>query len=266
MLYFVATPIGNLKDISYRAIEVLSNSDCIFCEDTRVSSVLLNHYNINKPLYSNHKFNESKVAEKIISLAKEGKNISVISDCGCPIISDPGLVLAKKLHENNIAYSVVPGANACITALMLSAFDSYRFCFLGFLPEKNIDRQKVLQNVKDFEGSIVFYLSPHSLEKDIQYICSILGERDACLVKEITKIYETVTYFRLGQPLDIVKKGEFVLIVKGCEPQAPTQDIDIEATYRDLLSQNIASNKAIAQIAKLTGRDRNEIYMQLKGK
>ena len=127
MLYFVATPIGNLKDISYRAVETLSQADIIFCEDTRVSSILLKHYNINKPLQSYHKFNEREMTEKIIKLALDDKNICIISDSGCPIISDPGQILAQALRENDIEYSVVPGANAGISALMLSGFDSRTF-------------------------------------------------------------------------------------------------------------------------------------------
>lgn len=265
MIYFVATPIGNLSDISYRAIKTLQQCDVIFCEDTRVSSVLLSHYDISKPLYANHKFNEAKVCDNIIKLHMDGKNIAIISDSGCPIISDPGLVLAKKLNELNIKYTVIPGANAGITALMLSGFDSYHFAFMGFLPEKNVDRKNILENIKNFEGSIIFYISPHSLQKDINSIFDVLGKRNACLVKEITKIYEQTVHFVLGEPFECNPKGEFVLVVQGCSKQS-NQDIDIYKQYDLLLSQGEKPNKAISLIAKMVGKPRNEIYQIFKGK
>lgn len=265
MIYFVATPIGNLSDISFRAIKTLSECDVIFCEDTRVTSVLLSHYDISKPLYANHKFNESKVCENILKMHEQGKNIAIVSDSGCPVISDPGLVLAKKLHSLDIPYTVIPGANAGITALMLSGFDSYHYAFMGFLPEKNIDRKKVLENIKTFEGSLIFYISPHSLEKDVQTIFSVLGKRNACLVKEITKIHETTIPFVLGENFECNTKGEFVLIVEGFKPKQD-EDIDIYKKYQSLLEQGETPNKAIAQIAKMTNRPRNEIYQVFKGK
>lgn len=265
MIYFVATPIGNLADISYRAIKTLQECDVVFCEDTRVSSVLLSHYGISKPLYANHKFNESKVCDNIIKLNSDGKNIAIVSDSGCPIISDPGLVLAKRLHELGIPYTVVPGANAAISALMLSGFDSFNFAFMGFLPEKNVDRLQYLENIKTFKGSIIFYISPHSLEKDIRSIFEVLGARKACLVKEITKIHEATIDFVLGEEFECNTKGEFVLIVQGfVQPQ--NQQIDIYAEYENLLNQGEKSNKAIAIISKKTGRPRNEIYQIFKAK
>lgn len=268
MLYFVATPIGNLKDISHRAIQTLNDCDIIFCEDTRVSSVLLSHYGISKPLYSYHKFNENEASENIIKLCNEGKNICIVSDSGCPIISDPGLILAKKLHRNDIKYSVIPGANACISALMLSGFDSHHFTFLGFLPEKNTDRAKLLENVQNFNGSLIFYISPHSLKKDILSISKALGNRKACLVKEITKIYESVVFFSLEDQLDIVAKGEFVLIVEGCYDE-PKFEFDLDTVkneYAQFLLKGETENKAISKISKKYNKARNEIYQIFKGK
>ena len=141
MLYFVGTPIGNLKDISERAKEVLSQVDEIACEDTRHSLGLLTAYSIKKPLFSYHKFNEKEVSEKVIEKLKEGKNIAVISDAGMPVISDPGNVLVKALIENGLDFTVIPGATAFVSALILSGLNSDRFCFLGFMPEKNRERR-----------------------------------------------------------------------------------------------------------------------------
>ena len=266
MLYFVATPIGNLKDISHRAVEVLSNSDVIFCEDTRVSQILLKHYNINKPLMSYHKFNEKETVSKIVKMLKEDKNICVISDSGCPIISDPGQILAQYLRENDINYSVVPGANAGLTALMLSGFDSRHFAFLGFLPQKNIEKQKLFENIQNFDGSLIFYISPHSIEKDLFNIYQGLGNRKACLVKEITKVFETTIFFNLGDQIDFVKKGEFVLVVEGQKQQNEQIVIDLDSEYNNLINQGYTPNKAISTLAKKMSKPRNEIYMHFKDK
>ena len=145
MLYFVATPIGNLEDISFRAVNVLQSCDVIACEDTRHSAILLNHYNIKAKTIAYHKFNEQNSADGIIALLKEGKNVAVISDAGMPVISDPGNILAKKLHENNIKYTIIPGANAGLSALVLSGFDATKFAFFGFLSEKNKVKAKKKQ-------------------------------------------------------------------------------------------------------------------------
>ena len=151
MLYFVATPIGNLKDISLRAIEVLESVDVIACEDTRNSLKLLNHYNINKKLIAYHKFNERNSADGIISLLKQGKNIAVISDSGMPVISDPGGILIEKLKQNNLEYTVVPGANAGLCALLLSGLSSTTYTFVGFLPEQNKDRKKLIEYIINYK-------------------------------------------------------------------------------------------------------------------
>ena len=137
MLYFVSTPIGNLEDISFRAVKVLSSCDIIACEDTRHSKILLDHYDIKAKTIAYHKFNENNSADGIIALLKEGKNVAVISDAGMPVISDPGNILAKKLIEKNIEFTIIPGANAGLSALVLSGFDSTKFAFFGFLSEKN---------------------------------------------------------------------------------------------------------------------------------
>ena len=145
MLYFVSTPIGNLKDISYRAVEVLSSVDVIACEDTRTSHKLLNRYDIKKRLVAYHKFNEKTECEKIIAMIEDGLNVAVISDAGTPLVSDPGNALAKELHARGIAYTVVPGATAFTSALLLSGLDSDRFSFIGFLPEKKNEAEKLLE-------------------------------------------------------------------------------------------------------------------------
>ena len=170
MIYFVATPIGNLKDISIRALEVLKAVDVIFCEDTRHSIKLLNAYEIKKPLYSCHKFNEREAAEKIILAHEEGKEVAVISDAGMPVISDPGNVVCEQLKQRGVPYTVIPGANAFLSALILSALPSEKFAFLGFLPDKAGERERVLQRYKNLDLTLCFHCAPQDVDR---YICSI---------------------------------------------------------------------------------------------
>ena len=155
MVYFVATPIGNLKDISLRALDALKEADVIFCEDTRHSLKLLNAYGIKKPLVACHKFNERSAAEKIVSAAEEGKQVAVISDAGMPVISDPGAQVCAELKRAGVPYTVVPGANAALSALILSAMPSERFAFIGFLPDKQGERRRLLQKYADAELTLI---------------------------------------------------------------------------------------------------------------
>ena len=173
MLYLVATPIGNLKDISLRALEVLKNVDEIACEDTRHSIGLLNAYEIKKPLTAYHKFNEREAGQKLIDKLKDGKNIALITDAGMPVISDPGNVLVNMLMENGLEFTVVPGACAFVSALVLSGLDSSRFAFLGFMPEKNSDRKEFLERYKDLDMTLIFYSAPHDVKKDVESLYKV---------------------------------------------------------------------------------------------
>lgn len=213
MLYFVSTPIGNLEDISVRAINVLRDCDVIACEDTRHSKILLDHYNINTKTIAYHKFNEQNSAEGIIKLLKEGKNVALISDAGMPVISDPGNILAKKLIENDIAFTVVPGANAGLSALILSGFDATKFAFFGFLSEKNKELKQELEEISAFNGTKIIYSSKYNLNKDLQSLYKTLGEVNVAIVSEITKMHEHVEFVTL--PAEISEpKGEFVLVIE----------------------------------------------------
>ena len=214
MLYFVATPIGNLNDFSLRAIETLKSVDEIACEDTRHSLTLLNHYGIKKPLFSYHKFNERESGEKIIDKLRQGKNIAVISDAGTPIISDPGNILTEMLIENDLDFTVIPGACALINALVLSGADASRFCFLGFLPEKKSDRETLLNKYKNLDMTTIFYSAPHDVIKDLNDIYAVFGDRRAVAVKEITKIHEKAEGFNLGSIPITEPKGEYVIVVE----------------------------------------------------
>lgn len=259
MLYFVATPIGNLKDISFRAIEVLKSVDEIACEDTRHSLTLLSSYEIRKPLFSYHKFNEKEECEKIIEKLKSGKNIAVISDAGMPVISDPGNILAKRLIEEGLEFSVIPGACAFICALVLSGIDAGKFCFLGFLPQKQSERENLLLTYKDLPVPLIFYSAPHDIVKDINSIYSVLGDRRAVAVKEITKIYEKAIHFNLKDGLSEEPKGEFVLIVSGKEKDDFSSLSEKE--HIDLyLSRGYDKKEALKIVAKERNVSKSSLY------
>ncbi len=262
MLYFVATPIGNLKDISYRAIEVLNSVDVIACEDTRNSLKLLNYYNIHKKLIAYHKYNEENSSEGIIALLNEGKDVAIISDAGMPVISDPGETIIKKLRENNIDYTVIPGANAGLCALILSGLDAGRFTFVGFLPDDKKMRENLLAEIKDYKTTLLFYVAPHDVISVCEKLYNVLGKRKAVLVNEITKMYEKTFNFNLGDEINFEPKGEYVLVVEGSK-KIEVNDLKSLSIKDHLLYYiNLGETKAdaIKKVAKERGVNKNEVY------
>jgi 16S rRNA (cytidine1402-2'-O)-methyltransferase len=260
-VYFVATPIGNLKDISYRAIEVLKSVNVIACEDTNHSLILLNNYDIHKTLISYHKFNEKEESEKIISLIKSGKNIAIISDAGMPIISDPGAVLAKRLIEENIDYTVIPGANAGLTALLLSGFDATNFTFCGFLKGSKSEKVNYLNSIKTLTQTLIFYSSSHDIIDDLKLFCEVLGNRKVAVVNEITKIYEKVLRFSLNDKFDFEPKGEYVVIIEGSlNIDNELNNLSIEEHIKHYLDMGIDKKSAIKQVAIDRNMKKSDIY------
>ena len=261
MLYIDATPIGNLKDISYRAIEVLSEVDIIACEDTRHSLKLLSAYDIKKPLVAYHKFNERKESEKLAELLKEGKNVALISDAGMPVISDPGNVLVNILKENDLEYTVIPGATAFATALVLSGFDASKFLFLGFLPEKSGERKKFLKPYANLDCTLIFYCAPHDVTKTVAALYDSLGDRQACAVREITKLHESVEYFSLKDGYENEPRGEYVIVVEGAEEiKENFENMSVEEHLAMYLSEGMDKKEAVKQVAKDRNVPKNEIY------
>ena len=260
MLYFVATPIGNLGDITYRAVEVLNQVDIIACEDTRHSLTLLARYGIKKPLISYHKFNEKESGEKIIALLKEGKSIAIISDAGMPVISDPGNLLTPRLIAENLEYTVVPGASAGLTALVLSGLSASKFAFLGFLPEKKKDRQELLEKYKNSDLTLLFYCAPHDVKKDVQSLYEGLGDRNAVAVREITKLHESVEKFSLKDGYPLEPKGEYVLVVQGADPTQEYVDLTEEEHINKYLSQGMDKKEALKRVAKERGVSKSSLY------
>ncbi len=218
-LYLVPTPIGNLEDITLRAINVLKNVDLILAEDTRTSKFLLKHYEIDKPLLSHHKFNEHKTSENIANRIKAGETVALISDAGTPGISDPGFFLVKYCIENKIEVESLPGATAFVPALVNSGLPSDRFCFEGFLPQKK-GRQTRLNELSEEYRTMIFYESPHRLVKTLQQFADLFGEeRKASVSREITKLHEENTRGTLAELiqhfLSKTVKGEIVIVVEG---------------------------------------------------
>lgn len=259
MLYLVATPIGNLKDMTFRAVEVLKSVDFIACEDTRHSMTLLAAYDIKKPLRAYHKFNERAEGEKIVEALKEGKNVALITDAGTPVISDPGNVLVKMLVENGLEYTVIPGANAFVPALVLSGMDASRFAFIGFLPEKAKDRNELLEKYKDLDMTLIFYSAPHDVIKTVGYLFDSLGERTACAVREITKLHESVIRFRLSEGYPEEPRGEYVILVEGAVKE-DFSALSPEEHLERYLSSGMDKKEAVKRVARERKVPKDEIY------
>jgi 16S rRNA (cytidine1402-2'-O)-methyltransferase len=261
MLYVVRTPFGNLKDITLRALETLKEADVIFCEDTRHTIKLLNAYEIKKPLYACHKFNEAEAAEKILAASRRGEKVAVVSDAGTPVVSDPGNVVCKFLRDNNEPYTLIPGACAFVAALVLSALPAGRFAFIGFLPEKNSEKKALLEKYKDSDLTLAFHSAPQDVDKDIKAMYEVFGDRPACAVREITKLHEESTPFRLKEGLEGQKRGEYVLVVGGAEEkESPLNSLSEKEHIQHYMAAGLDKKEALKRAAKDRGVSKSELY------
>ena len=261
MIYFAATPIGNLKDITLRVLETLKEADAVFCEDTRRTLKLLSAYGIKKPLYACHKFNESEAAEKVIALSREGKNVVIVSDAGMPVISDPGAVVARKLNEAGEKFTVLPGACAFVSALALSAFPAERFTFLGFLPDKTGERKRFLERYQEVRETLIFHAAPQDVDAYIKVMYEVFGSRPACAVREITKRHEEVIPFDLKDGFAGEKRGEFVLLVGGAEEKEnPLNALSVREHLQKYLSEGLNKKEAVKAVSRDRGVPKNEVY------
>jgi 16S rRNA (cytidine1402-2'-O)-methyltransferase len=269
-LYIVATPLGNLGDISRRALDVLAEVDLIAAEDTRNSLKLLTHFGIKKAMMALHEHNEREQADEIITKLRAGQSIALISDAGTHLISDPGYNLVSRLHDEGLRVVPIPGPSALITALSVSGLPTDHFCFEGFLPSKTVAREKTLTNLLQEHRTMVFYEAPHRLVASLLSIRDILGsERLVTLVREVTKLHETIRRDTAASLLDWVEAdpeqqmGESVLVVEGAARKSDTTEVEIRV--HDLLSAllNKLSVKDAAQLAaELTGLKKNSLYEQ----
>lgn len=262
ILYLVATPIGNLSDMTYRAVEILNSVDKIYAEDTRNSIFLLKHFNINTKLESYHEYNQDVKTNDIIEELKSGLKIAVISDAGLPVISDPGYKIVKEAANQGIAISTIPGASAGISALIASGIAPMPYTFYGFLDSKKTKRINELNELKYITHTIIFYEAPHRIFETLSDMLEVFGDRYVTLARELTKTYEE--YIR-GNISDILKleslKGEMVLIVEGYKEKVldtnnPNEKID------ELISLGYKPNEAIKEVAKLYNLDRKELYKE----
>lgn len=218
-LYIVSTPIGNLSDITLRALSILKSVDLIACEDTRHTAILLNHYQIKNKLTSYFEYNKKEKTEQIIKFIQTGKSVALVSDAGTPGISDPGYYLIRTAIENNIPVIPIPGPSALIAALIISGLPSDRFAFEGFLPKRQGKKLKKLQNLKDEERTMIFYDSPYRVKDSLRSMLEIFGDRKIVLVRELTKKFETVIRDKISEVISQLEnkklKGEIVIIVEG---------------------------------------------------
>ena len=260
MISFVATPIGNLKDITLRALEELKAADAVFCEDTRHTIKLLTAYEIKKPLYACHKFNEREAAEKIIAMSKEGKRIAIVSDAGMPVISDPGREVAKLLKEAGEKFTVLPGACAFVCALVLSAFPSGKFTFVGFLPDKPSERRDEVKRYTHVRDTLIFHCAPQDIDDYVSVLFEVLGERRACLVREITKIHEESLEFMLSEGYHGEKRGECVLLVEGAKEENPHLALTPREHIKAYMEMGLEKKEALKCAAKDRGVSKSELY------
>lgn len=265
MIYFVGTPIGNLKEITNYAVEILNKVDYIACEDTRTSLTLLNAYEIKKPLVSYHKFNEKSMLNRLIEDQKNGKDVAVISDAGMPVISDPGNILVNELKNQNLPYTVVSGPSAFVNAFILSGYET-PFTFIGFLPKKTSDAKKLLNEFKDINSTLIFYLSPHCIVSDINTILSVTNDREICVVREISKKFEEVTFSTLSQGYNGVVKGEFVLLVRANQNKETHFDLSLSDQVEQYMREGLDKNEAIKRTAKERGLKKDVVYKEVLNK
>jgi len=271
ILYVVATPLGNLDDITRRALKVLSDVDVIAAEDTRHSRTLLSKYDISTPCVAVHEHNERRVADKLVADLCGGKTIALISDAGTPLISDPGYYLVATARQQGCSIVPIPGPSALVCALSVSGLPSDRFVFEGFLPSRSAARKRHLQSLCAEQRTIIFYESPHRIEASLQDMSEIFGgQRQAVLARELTKMFETVIADTLQDLLLKVqqdvnqKKGEMVILVQGAAVENDNSDVTVVETLQVLLEE-LPLKQAVALTAKLTGGKRNQIYEMAVG-
>lgn len=265
-LYMVATPIGNLDDITIRAIKVLNDVDIIAAEDTRHTLKLLNHLNIKKNLISYYKETEKIKSPILIEKILEGKNIALVSDAGTPGISDPGEEIVKNAIENNIEIIPIPGASAFVNALICSGLSTREFTFVGFLPTNNKEKKDKLEELKNENRTLIFYEAPHKIKNTLENILEIFGNRKIVLARELTKIHEEFIRNNISNILDNIDeiKGEFVILVEGTEKINEEKNflnsLSLEEHYKYYLNKNLDKKEIIKKIAKDRGKNKNEIY------
>ena len=269
-LYVVGTPIGNLEDFSPRAVRILDEVDFIAAEDTRVTLKLLNHFEIKKELVSYYEHNKKDKGEWILQRILNGENCALVSDAGMPAISDPGEDLVRAAHESDVPVESVPGPSAVITALAISGMPSGRFCFEGFLSVNKMSRKEHLEEIKNETRTLIFYEAPHKLLATLRDLYSTLGERNIALVRELTKLHETVFRTTLSESIkhyeETAPRGEFVLIIQGAEKTEEKTEYTLEEAIKlaeNLMKNGESASHAAKEAATVSGMRKGDIYKEL---
>ena len=263
-LYLIPTPIGNLEDITFRAIRILKSVDIVFAEDTRETFTLLKYYDINKKIESCHKYTEMKHKDKIINILKSGKNIGYVTDRGTPLISDPGNVIVEEAIKNNINVISLPGPNAVLPALNMSGISNERFLFYGFLNTKKSQMVKELTELKNIKYTLVFYESPYRIVDTLKTIKEVLGNRHAAVVREISKLYEEVIRDNIDNLIEKCDKikGEIVIVVEG-NKIIEEENIDYTEEVNKLIKEGKTKTTAIKLVAEAHNISKNKLYNTL---
>ena len=272
-LFLIPTPIGNLEDMTYRAVRTLQEVDVVAAEDTRHTGVLLQHFNIVKPMISYHEHNKVDKGTELIGRLLEGQSVGLVSDAGMPAISDPGEDLVKEAIDAGIPIVPLPGANAGLTVLIASGQNTKEFHFIGFLPKRKQNVKEVLSRIATYEGTMIFYEAPHRIEETIQSLYEGLGNRPITVGRELTKKFETFTRTTLLELRNdfsqIVEKGEFVLLVGGKETVTDETKVEevllspLEAALA-LIEEGVPKKEAARQIAKERGLSRRDVYNEIE--
>lgn len=263
-VYLIPTPIGNMEDITLRAINTLKEVEVIFSEDTRVTGILLKYLGIKKKLISSHNFNESKNDKKLLKYLSDGYNVGIVTDRGTPIISDPGYELVKIAIQNNYNVVGLPGPTALIPALITSGLSPMPFYFYGFLNSKDSKRKKELENLKAISSTMIFYESPHRLVGTLKVMLEILGNKKISISREISKKYEQIFRGTITEILSELEevKGEIVIVVEGNTEVETFDDISIIDHVESFIEQGFSSKDAIKEVAHLRGIQKNIVYQE----
>ena len=262
VLYLIATPIGNLKEMSPRALEIIAEMDIIAAEDTRNSFSLLNNFGIKKEMFSLREHNEIEASKHLLEKIKEGKKVAYMSDAGYPGISDPGYLLVQEMIKNDIAVSTISGSCAFINALVASGLDTKHFFFYGFLPAKESEAKEEISNLKNRKETIILYEAPHRIMKTLSLLNEILGNRNICLARELTKINEEYIRGSISELLELDEssiKGEIVLIIEGSKEEAAIDDNKIIARIKYLVGLGLTQKDAISVAAEEFSLNKNYI-------
>lgn len=270
-LYLVPTPIGNLKDITLRALDVLNEVDIIAAEDTRQTLKLLNYFDIKKTLFSYHQHNENSKSEDILEKLRNGLNVALVSDAGTPGISDPGSVIVRKCIDEGLAFEVLPGATAFTTALIYSGLDTTKFLFRGFIGRENKDKKKVIEEIKNAQETLIFYEAPHRLIESLSFLKNNLGNRRIAIGRELTKLHEEIFRGSIEEAIEFFcdkkPRGEFVLVIEGItkeeielERKSKWEHLSVEEHLIQLIEGGMEKKVAVKLVAKERGLGKGEVY------